>query len=584
METKKHFKMYKSGKLWVYAAIATISLATGVAVSTNNAHAAVSSADQPVTSQAQVTGQSAQSSSASAAVDTVAATAAAQPVQQGSAAFAAAGDNQQSASNSQSSLASAASRNVTLNITYRYNDDSHPASSSPQTATYTKQANGKWTTEKGWSDVKVTPPAGYAAQMVVNNNSQMLTSGQTIPIEAPSADDPQSQTIIINYLKLRETASITRTINVVAPDGKKVQTPKSPSETINIERDLDPSNGKYGDWKVTSGDGWSSFQPSTLDGYVVEIDENGHVLNNNGNLATVVPGLVSGQSTAFKGNHPQNVTITVNYRKFVPNASQKKTVTRTIIITEPNGQKQALTTQSVVLQLQEATDSQGKVIAQRWTTGQWAAYDLPALNGYVIQQMDNKTIITTVSAEQVTSDTKDTTVNLAYVTDSYNQDIDKNLKGNWAWLDHIDIKNNALHVIGWNANSYSQGRGYHYLIVLADGHEVGRVLVKQVIRQDVKDHYKVWNAATSGFDELIPLNFAEMNPGAKLTLISRWTSDKAGNIDNNPYNKKIDHWFSPYTPNYNQNVAYLDNFTIDNNSIHVTGWNATADSINLPIG
>ena len=35
MDTKKRFKMYKAGKKWCYAAVATISVAFGMAISTN---------------------------------------------------------------------------------------------------------------------------------------------------------------------------------------------------------------------------------------------------------------------------------------------------------------------------------------------------------------------------------------------------------------------------------------------------------------------------------------------------------------------------------------------------------------------
>lgn len=35
MELKKHYKMYKSGKMWVSAAVATLALTAGMAVSTN---------------------------------------------------------------------------------------------------------------------------------------------------------------------------------------------------------------------------------------------------------------------------------------------------------------------------------------------------------------------------------------------------------------------------------------------------------------------------------------------------------------------------------------------------------------------
>lgn len=48
MEAKKHFKLYKSGKLWVTAAVTTVALTTGMAMHTNTASAAVNN-NAPVT-------------------------------------------------------------------------------------------------------------------------------------------------------------------------------------------------------------------------------------------------------------------------------------------------------------------------------------------------------------------------------------------------------------------------------------------------------------------------------------------------------------------------------------------------------
>ena len=49
METKKHYKMYKSGKLWVSAAVATLALTAGMAYGPSaNADATQASA-QPAT-------------------------------------------------------------------------------------------------------------------------------------------------------------------------------------------------------------------------------------------------------------------------------------------------------------------------------------------------------------------------------------------------------------------------------------------------------------------------------------------------------------------------------------------------------
>lgn len=51
MDTKKHYKMYKDGKKWCYAAVATMSVALGVFTSTHAAEADVNTDGQPATAQ-----------------------------------------------------------------------------------------------------------------------------------------------------------------------------------------------------------------------------------------------------------------------------------------------------------------------------------------------------------------------------------------------------------------------------------------------------------------------------------------------------------------------------------------------------
>lgn len=46
MELKKHFKLYKSGKQWVTAAVATIAFSTGVITTTGVVHADTNTGDQ----------------------------------------------------------------------------------------------------------------------------------------------------------------------------------------------------------------------------------------------------------------------------------------------------------------------------------------------------------------------------------------------------------------------------------------------------------------------------------------------------------------------------------------------------------
>ena len=52
MEIKKHFKLYKSGKQWITASIATVAVSTGLVLGGEVAHAAD---NQPITTPAPVT-------------------------------------------------------------------------------------------------------------------------------------------------------------------------------------------------------------------------------------------------------------------------------------------------------------------------------------------------------------------------------------------------------------------------------------------------------------------------------------------------------------------------------------------------
>lgn len=162
---------------------------------------------------------------------------------------------------------------------------------------------------------------------------------------------------------------------------------------------------------------------------------------------------------------------------------------------------------------------------------------------------------------------KDYTYAITYINqsnDSINQDIDPGLHGNWGWIDSMGISNGKLHIAGWNANSGSYNRNYHYIIIVDYGpnpsnpdsrkakfHEVGRQLVdRQILRPDVKKIHNVYNAGRSGFDVNIDLH--DVQPGDKLAMISRWTSDSNGNKD---YTDLFGNYF---TMDYKTNAGWLD--------------------------
>ena len=149
-----------------------------------------------------------------------------------------------------------------------------------------------------------------------------------------------------------------------------------------------------------------------------------------------------------------------------------------------------------------------------------------------------------------------------------------NDNGNYAWLDGVNTTNNGqLTVTGWHATNASQGRIYHYIIVLdQNNHEIARKLVASVSRPDVQKAHNVYNATNSGFSTSLDLGNALANTDS-VRIISRYSSVADGNSG------YVDYWFAPVSIDQN-NYACLDNVSVINGKLQFAGWNATNRSAN----
>lgn len=149
-----------------------------------------------------------------------------------------------------------------------------------------------------------------------------------------------------------------------------------------------------------------------------------------------------------------------------------------------------------------------------------------------------------------------------------------NDNGNYAWLDGVNTTNNGqLTVTGWHATNASQGRIYHYIIVLdQNNHEIARKLVTSVSRPDVQKAHNVYNATNSGFSTSLDLGNALANTDS-VRIISRYSSGADGNSG------YVDYWFAPVSIDQN-NYACLDNVSVINGKLQFAGWNATNRSAN----
>ncbi len=154
------------------------------------------------------------------------------------------------------------------------------------------------------------------------------------------------------------------------------------------------------------------------------------------------------------------------------------------------------------------------------------------------------------------------------------------LNKNVAYLDNMTTSAAGIHVSGWHAADQSINRPYHYVFLYdtTTKSEIVRQRIDSTNRSDVeRANPDVYNSANSGFSADFLMNAAlrtALQNGDAIQVISRYTDDVNGN------GNTVDYWFNPQT--HSQNQAYLDDFSIYNNQLRVTGWHAADQSVVEP--
>ena len=147
--------------------------------------------------------------------------------------------------------------------------------------------------------------------------------------------------------------------------------------------------------------------------------------------------------------------------------------------------------------------------------------------------------------------------------------------GNYGWLDSANVVNNGnLQVSGWQATNQAAGKDNRYVIAYdsTTNTELGRTKIEgNTARPDVAKAYpNVVNAKDAGYQAT--MNNLDWNKVKSvddhLQIVSRYSDAANGEGDH------VDSWSQPINLDKSNN-AYLDNFSIVNNQLQVTGWNAT---------
>ncbi|GKQ43163.1 hypothetical protein RD055328_10860 [Companilactobacillus sp. RD055328] len=145
-------------------------------------------------------------------------------------------------------------------------------------------------------------------------------------------------------------------------------------------------------------------------------------------------------------------------------------------------------------------------------------------------------------------------------------------------LNKGDIINGNLHVNGWHASQESEGRPYSFLFLLdAKTHtEVKRIKISRTQRDDVQSAFpNISNSGQSGFDN--DFEITKDMYGKKYILMSRYSSDPNGNINNIDYTYR-----NILTMPTQKNIGSLDEIKSNKNSLSVGGWHISNDSRNKP--
>ena len=116
-------------------------------------------------------------------------------------------------------------------------------------------------------------------------------------------------------------------------------------------------------------------------------------------------------------------------------------------------------------------------------------------------------------------------------------------QSNRASLDAFNLSNGQLTATGWHASNQALGKQHHYVILFdqTTGQELSRVETPLVQRPDVARAFPtILNAGDSGFNVNFAFDPAQLD-GHRLAIVSRWTTDPAGN------GNATDYWFAPQT-------------------------------------
>ena len=232
---------------------------------------------------------------------------------------------------------------------------------------------GDWSTTK-WDHYAVPAVAGYVPS--IEQITQQVVNGTTT-----------DQTIDVTYSSGEHTTHI----NYVDGDGNTIHTTTIKGQTDGTAQ---VPNETPAGWTAVGEPvpNELTFGPDGHADVTVTVDHQ-HV--------TVTPD----QPKAPTDKLPDNPAKT--YPNGVGHDNLNKTITRTIKLMTPDGQTKTVEQTAHLTRTADVDEVTGEVTYGKWTTGEWANYEVPTVPGYTPSQSE-------VPTTEVTDDTKDQTVTVTY--------------------------------------------------------------------------------------------------------------------------------------------------------------------------
>lgn len=156
--------------------------------------------------------------------------------------------------------------------------------------------------------------------------------------------------------------------------------------------------------------------------------------------------------------------------------------------------------------------------------------------------------------------------------------VQKNNRGN---LDRWDLSNGTLQVNGWHSDDASIYEPYHYLIVF-DNTTGQQIAMKKVDMTSSDDVAKAFTDTRFANKARFSAIFKDLNliPDHQYSLVSCYSISNTGNGDDGNSADRVDYWYG--TQNLNQHGFSIDSFKANGHQITVTGWMANDEAINKP--